>query len=1129
MIPFFRSFMKSNLIPYVVLFLGLVFTLWIYLSMEETKREKEALRFDTLSKQALLLIENRMNAYRQTLYAGAGHYNASQEVSREEWKRFAQTLKIDTIFPGIQGIGFTQAIRPAEVKAHIDRIRAEGFEEYTIRPQGERELYTSIIYLEPFDERNRRAFGYDMYSDPTRHEAMKRAALSGESAISGKVRLVQENTIDEQHGFLIYVPVYRKGGDLSTPQSRMESLAGFVYAPFRMDDLMYGVLGSRYKDIELSIYDGETLSEENLLFGDHSLQQDDASLDSVITLSMDGRDWTLHLTPKESFYEETTSYDSLLVALLSLVLSVSLFWIILTILRTRERAQALADTMTKQYKISEERLKFALEGSGDGVWDWNVAEGDVFFSKRWKEMLGFAEDEITASLAEWEKRIHPEDKERVLKDVSAYLSGETPTYINEHRVECKDGTYKWILDRGIVVERDAEGNAVRMVGSHADIHTRKEFEHALQQSESKFRAIFEQSRDGLVVIDLMTRIFVEFNETAHEQLGYSADEFSALRIDDIEALQSPDEIAKRAAHVQKEGWALFETLHRCKSGELRDVSVTVQLLDSLDRPMLLATFQDITERKKSEKLILEAKEAAEEANIAKSQFLANMSHEIRTPMNALIGLSQMVLETRLDPKQRDILEKIYGSSRMLLGIINDILDYSKIEANCLVLESKSFALESVLTQLSTFFTHSAMKQGTELYFHLNEGVPDVVMGDELRLDQVLTNLLSNAIKFTHVGSVTLSIALAERRGDRASIRFSVSDTGIGMSEEEIQKLFRPFVQADASTTRKYGGSGLGLVITRKLVEAMGGELSLQSVKGEGSTFEFTIDTPVVSWKTPPEPLDVFPKKVLIVDDQEISRTILKELCEGFGCSVDTARNGAEAIGMIRHADTQNQGYDVVIMDWRMPVMDGKSAIQTIHQMVKKKELALSIPTVLMTSAYSKEEIDLEGVEMEGFLTKPITKSALYEAMMKLNRCPLRINESQPPEKEKELQGIVVLVVEDNELNQEVATLMLNAAGVDVDIANNGQEGVERYTAAPDRYDLILMDLQMPVLSGYDATRIIREFDMTIPIVALSAAAMIEDREKVLEAGMNDHLAKPINKEDLYRVIKKWCAPAPKRD
>src|SRR5574344_80348 len=390
--------------------------------------------------------------------------------------------------------------------------------------------------------------------------------------------------------------------------------------------------------------------------------------------------------------------------------------------------------------------------------------------------------------------------------------------------------------------------------------------------------------------------------------------------------------------------------------------------------------------------------------------------------------------------------------------------------------------------------------------------------------------MSNTIKYTQKRNITLKIELLEKISQhKAKIRFSVTDSGIGMSKQEIDNLFVPFEQADNSITRKYGGTGLGLTISQRTIEAMGERIEVTSQENIGSKFSFDLEFEVLEWKE--EQLINDKKfKILVVDDQEISRIILKDMLESFGYIFFEAKDGIEAISMIKETEASNEPFDFILMDWNMPRLNGKEAIKKIYELYNQKEIKKTIPSILMVSAYSKDEINLDDVHIDNFLTKPVTSSTLFDALAQVKKGIVKeINSSDIHKDAPNLFGLKILLVEDNEINQEVASMFLQKAQIEVDIANNGLEAVEIYKKNQGKYDLILMDLQMPILSGYDATIQIREFDKNIPIVALTAAAMIEDKEKVLKFGMNDHLSKPINSSELYNTIIKYSKKITKKD
>jgi|GEM_PF-1036044 len=557
---------------------------------------------------------------------------------------------------------------------------------------------------------------------------------------------------------------------------------------------------------------------------------------------------------------------------------------------------------------------------------------------------------------------------------------------------------------------------------------------------------------------------------------------------------------------------------------------------------------DITERRRAEQKLneyalqleltnIELDEAlarAKEASQVKGEFLANMSHEIRTPMNAVIGLIELLMQTDLNDRQRNYLNKISSSSRMLLGVINDILDFSKIEAGRLNLDLHTFRLDELLDQLKTLFSATAHEKGLELIFRVAPGMPWALTGDSLRLSQVLTNLLGNALKFTEQGQVEVRIKEAEagaqnpeKRGQKsAGLRFEVWDTGIGMSEEQVAGLFRPFTQADSSTTRKYGGTGLGLVISQRLVECMGGKLGVESTPGKGSVFHFELDLPVVEAETKRAHFpDAFRPgaRVLVADDQETAREVLREILESWQLKVTEAGNGQAAVQAVVEAAKDGMPFEFILMDWKMPgELDGLQAVARLHQHREESVLAGDGMPVFIISAFSRYDMPTDHPPFNAFLAKPVTASTLFEAMLEATAaksCSSPMTGHTPAiPSTPSFAGSTILLVEDNQLNQEVALEMLHQTGARVVIANNGAEAVEMALARA--FDLILMDLLMPEMDGFTAARRIRAHSR-IPIIALSAAVLEADRNKALEAGMDGHLAKPINSAELYRTLGDW--------
>ncbi|MCX9157052.1 PAS domain S-box protein [Niveibacterium sp. 24ML] len=671
------------------------------------------------------------------------------------------------------------------------------------------------------------------------------------------------------------------------------------------------------------------------------------------------------------------------------------------------------------------------------------------------------------------------------------------------------------------------GSLIGVCGLATDITERKALERANEENAAQLKSMLDDSPAGVGIVgqDGLARFA---NRKLISLLGMPAQSGAGFRT--IDHWAHPAEREAMLARIRRgEEVRDQETEFRRADGGSVWALLSSRQIELAGEPCVLSWFYDITERRAAMAAMQQARQIAEDATKMKSDFLANMSHEIRTPMNAIIGMSHLALKTELSPRQRDYIQKIQQSGQHLLGIINDILDFSKIEAGKLAVEHTEFELVKVLDNVANLISDKAAAKGLELVFDIDKAAPEVLVGDPLRLGQILINYANNAVKFTEQGEIDVIVRMLEITDEAALLRFAVRDTGIGLSQEQVGRLFQSFQQADTSTTRKYGGTGLGLAICKSLVELMGGEVGVESEPGKGSTFWFTARLArghAGARKLVPEP-DLRGRRVLVVDDNANARSVLSEQLQSMTFIVAQAPSGADALEEAGSANARGEPFDIVFLDWRMPGMDG---IETARRL---RSMALApMPRLIMVTAYGRDEVlkEADDVGLDDILIKPVNPSMLFDAAIRsLGGSERTAPASVAPNSSRYDQlatrrGARLLLVEDNELNQEVATELLQDAGFMVDLAEDGSIALKKL--AEQRYDLVLMDMQMPVMDGITATLEIRKNPALagLPVLAMTANAMQGDRERCLAAGMNDHIAKPIEPEALWAALLQWVAP-----
>ena len=771
-----------------------------------------------------------------------------------------------------------------------------------------------------------------------------------------------------------------------------------------------------------------------------------------------------------------------------------------------EAVQEMRNQLVSTYakvRASEERFELALQATNDGMYDWNIDTNKVYFSKRWKELLGYTEDEIGSDANEWFSRIHPDDINRVMSEVKAHLDKSTPFYDTVHRVCHKDGDYRHMHARGIAVW-DANGDPYRMVGTNSDISAKIRAEEALRESEQFTRTLIEESPIGLVLTHKDGGV-VALNSAYARITGRDVEE--ARRIDywDLSAEEFAKALHEQRAELETDGrYGPIEHEYLHKDGHRVPVRASGLIIHRRGEPLVWSSVEDITTQKAAQEALESAKVAAESANLAKSQFIANMSHELRTPLNAIIGYSEMLREDAIDLEREDFvpdLEKIHSAGKHLLGLINDVLDISKIEAGKMEIYHETFSLASMVEEVVTTI-HPLIEKNHNRLVVERERAKGEMFADITKVRQILLNLLSNASKFTEHGTITprLEVQQAGAEEETGRVVFTVEDTGIGMTPQQLGKLFQAFTQADASTTRKYGGTGLGLVITQRFAEMMGGGIEVESEFGHGSRFIVHLPLEVDKSKVPQpaagETKKPVPKRdasgiVLAIDDDPAVRDVLKNYLTKLGYQVATAGGGDEGLRLARKLKP-----DAIILDVMMPGMDGWMVLSAL-----KADPALDDIPVIMLSIIQDKGLAYSLGATE-YLSKPVDSKHLSE-VLKLYRRP-------------DSDRGHVLVVEDDEITQDMMYTMLKKAGWKVHVAGNGRIGLAHLQEhADDLPHLILLDLMMPEMDGFEFVTRLRENPKwsIIPVVVLTAKDItLEDRER-LEQGVERIFQKGAFKRD----------------
>ncbi|WP_158219918.1 PAS domain S-box protein [Ideonella sp. A 288] len=1119
-------------------------------------------RTDRIHKE----LAHRLDSYETALKSIAGFIGVREGFDRGQWRRYFERAPVIEEYPGRLLIGYAPRVPLNERSAHEDEVRRDGLAGYKVTSIGgaHRGAYSPLAFIDRALPAGTVTLGEDLADDPVAAEAMSLAARTGRTIMSGPLRWSRsQSEADQVWG--IFVPVYGGDDKLVSEADRKRALMGFVVEAFHPMETVGSSLGADAKLIGLRARDGAVP-----LFTCPEMTQEVSRgfkpmLVRDIPLRYGERQWTMHFVALPGYLATVESDQPSIVLVAGSLVSLLLGGLVGTMAYLRARAVNLVAERTVELQAalarseaSESRTRAVVDNALDAIITIDERGAIQSFNPSAERLFGYTQAEVMG------RNVHllmpSPDREQHDGYMQHYLATGERRIIGIGREvtgQRKDGSC-FPLDLG--VSSMQIGGVQFFSGIVRDITGRRLAEQALQQSERKLRSYIEQSLDGVIVVDGDGR-YLEVNPAASGLLGRSPSDLLRMTIGETLA-PDPTNVHAGTEHfrrVVETGRSQGEVVllrpdgTYCTAdiaavalgngrylGILRDVTERHQASLALQRERELlevrvaertevltrtnaALQQEVAERRRVEGELVAAREQALQAAEAKAGFLANMSHEIRTPMNAVVGMTALLEETSLNAEQRDYVQTIRTSGDALLAVINDILDFSKVDSGMLELEHRPFELGACIEEAVEMLAPRAAEKGIDLLYVLADDVPPWIVGDATRLRQVFVNLLSNAVKFTERGEVCLSAGLIDRNDHHLRLQFSIRDTGIGIPADQQHQLFKAFSQADSSTTRKYGGTGLGLAICQRLVRLMGGVIGLESADGQGSTFFFTIAAEAASGTHRPRYAsqaspELTGKRVLLVDDNPTNLHILETQCRRWGMEVSSASSATEALTML----DKDRLFDAAVLDLHMPGMDGVQLAQQIRWLCPG-----SLPALLLlsSSTHRRGSAPAEGL-FAARLAKPVKHTQLFESLTRVLQAdaghegPIDSSRRLDPTMGQRLP-LRILVAEDSAINQKLAVGILAKLGYACDVAGNGAEALELVKLRP--YDLVFMDLQMPEMDGLESTRrIVAEMPpLDRPrIVAMTANALTGDRERCLEAGMDDYIAKPILPVDVQALIER---------
>ncbi len=1115
-----------------VLILGLVLGLGLTYIAQQAILNSETVRnqqvFNNKNNAFKKTVIQRRTSYQQVLESVNALFSTSNSVTREEFQFFVSQLHVSNYYPEIQAIGFAKVVNNQQKKNYTKNIKKTAEPLNTFFPDGEREVSVPIEYIEPYTHQNTPVPGFDLFSDSEQRSTLEKACDTGLPNLSGKTNLIQASNKQIESVSILYYPVYLKGKKHETLEERRNNIFGYTFLILDINNQMIDIFNLNDSTINYQIFDGESTDPEALIydniFNQISSQKVTASFQRSQVVSANEHTWTLKTSLLPNFESKINLQTVNLIRILGSLSSILLTLLIWQLGRQSNRAHLLAiktaiasqeiEDQKKQVLIELQYQKYALDQHA--IVTITDTKGKItYVNDKFCQISGYTEKELIGkNYRRFNSGTHSRDF--FIDMYNTLLSGKV--WQGEICNNSKNKSFYWVLTT-IVPFLDSNNIITQFIAIHTDITLSKQNELQLRKNELQLLNILDISPIAVHITINNERDVVFYNKGYLKIIGNI--EPQLIRPEQLYAHR--EDYQHIIAQLDEGQSVINQEVELIRPADNAFVwSITSHIpIQYKGKTAILSWFYDMTSIHLASQELLKAKELAEEAAKMKSQFLANMSHEIRTPMNGVLGMLDLLSETELNSTQRSWVGTAHVSAEALLEIINDILDLSKLEADQLIIENISFNMIELVEDICALLAVKAHHKGLELNCLLPSLTNSFWQGDPMRIRQVITNFLGNAIKFTNQGEVSIIVTLLS--DGENGLRFEVRDTGIGLSEEVQTRLFKSFSQGESSTSRRYGGTGLGLFISKKLVSRMGGRIGAENIADTGSCFWFTVPLlQVTNTEIPRQSNDFSGKNALIVDDNTTNRKFLRHYLTSWGLRVNESDNGTNALIELQNLTSQgNTDCDLILLDTDMPGMDGLTLAKLLSQI---SNLA-NIPIIILSASNQSEPIEYQNSNIVFRLLKPVRQLELYsEISNTLNPISIISKLSAHLKIEPEFQTYKdkkVLVVEDNKINQKVISAKLAKFNIAPEIVNDGLQALTKLQQTT--YDLIFMDCQMPVMDGYVTTSELRILETKLgkahqPVIALTANALEGEKEKCLSAGMDDYLSKPLITDELKRIL-----------